>query len=100
MTDANSPICGTECPRFDDPNFQELAADCRGLRVRIDEWEFCTDEAGNVVGELAVLACGSRNSEDKLLPTISLQDWADTPLTPDQLKQLYDNGQLPDQMLE
>lgn len=91
--------CSKLCPYADEPNFIELNANCRGTRIRLDKWSFA-QQNGVIVGELAAKACGSSLGPDTDYPTISIQDWADTPLIPSQLNALYDEGLLPDQLLE
>lgn len=100
MSDPES-ICAKHCPYRDEPNFEDLQARCRGLRIRLDEWQVVVDDddPGIAVGELAKIACGSVGGPDKGIPTISIEDWQDTPLNPSELKTLYDQGLLPDQML-
>jgi hypothetical protein len=91
--------CQEKCPYKDLSEFENLKSECRGLRVSIVEWEPYYED-GQVIGELAKKACGSIKGPDKDVPSITIQDWADTPLTPTELKSLYDQGLLADQALD
>ena len=90
--------CQQRCPYKNTANFDEIKIKCRGVRASVEEWTPYY-ENGQVVGELAKWVCGSIIGSDKNTPGIGLQDWADTPLTPTELKALYDQGMLADQLL-
>ncbi len=94
----SNDMCKNSCPYSNNANFSDIGTSCKGPRIMLDDWE-CAVEDGKIVGELAKIACGSRVGPDSELPTISFQDWADTPLSPSQLKKLHERGMLPDQNL-
>lgn len=89
-------MCSEACPYSNNANLSEINTSCNGPRILLDDWEYVIKD-GKIVGELAKIACGSKVGPDSELPTISMQDWADTPLSPSQLKKLHGRGLLPDQ---
>lgn len=93
----NEQDCREACPYKDAANFDELISLCRGLKVRLDKHQFAVRN-GVIVGEVTDFACGSSPANDKITPTISLQDWMDTDLSVSELESLWRHGVLPDQM--
>lgn len=82
--------CREFCRYKDIIGFEGLKQHCKGPRIRLDESEPITKEGGEeTVGELAKTACGSAISADKDIPSISMQEWADTTLPLPFLKDMH-----------
>ena len=55
------------------------------------------DAQGNIATETTPFACGSEIGPDRGLPTMSADDYAITSLPITALRQMYDQGLLPEQ---
>lgn len=82
--------CFQRCPRRDNPAIIGWIASCEGVRVALDEDTPRNDDGA----ELARLVCGSPEGPDVGQPSISMQDYADTPLPMPELRRLHDEGKL------
>lgn len=90
--------CDLLCPYRRTPDFPELEAACSGVRIDLaDEPGVLTNEAGQVIGEAPRFACGSPEGPDRERPSISQQDYIDTPLPVRALRRLWERGLLPEQ---
>lgn len=93
-----SQDCLRACPYRYRTDFEDLGSRCSGRRIVLGDVDDVTDEVGNVIGELARTACGSIDGPDKDLPTMSVQDYANTNLRMTDLLTLYGQGLLPEQI--
>lgn len=80
------------CPYKNNEEINRLKSFCEGIRVRTDEFGVYkrNDE---VVGEIAKIACGSTIGPDKDIPSISIEEWGNTPLRPSQLVKIWKRDQ-------
>lgn len=76
------------CPYKNEDNFNRIKSSCEGIRINIEEYSYWTRNE-EVIGEVARIACGSTLGPDKDISSISIEEWANTPLRPSQLSKRF-----------